>query len=255
MIKNSLEMIDAADVGIGANVLEGVGDQPPKLDLSTLPAVVVSGTTLVDFSTAQSPMVRASVSLAMLYASRVATVAMSKLVDSDEDDWLARYNQALAEVGFAVSGSTVVHSSFKKSNVAVHKAIIPFLTLAFGGGAAGALIIQALKSLQEMDAESPSPWVTLFDKQTRRFNLREMHFAAVSANEVETTIANAVARLNVDTGSTQILFFKLSKSNANFDSTTTRMTANNGLLAVNEPKLQAKLIKFIDDSIAGADVG
>lgn len=253
MIRNSLEMIEAADVGAGASGLEGIGDQPPKLDLSTLPPVVVSGTTLVDFSAAQNPVIRSSVSLALLYASRVATVAMAKLADSDEDDWLARYNQALAEVGFAVSGSTVVHSSFKKTNVAVHKAIIPFLTLAFGGGAAGALIIQALKNLQEMDAESP--WVTLFDKQTRRFNLREMHFAAVSANEVETTIANAVARLNVDTGSTQILFFKLSKSNANFDSTTTRMTANNGLLAVNEPKLQTKLLKFIDDSITGADVG
>lgn len=252
MIKSSLEMIDAADVGGRDDPFENV-DQPLKLDLSTLPPVVVSGTTLVDFSATNNPVVRSSVSLALLYATRVATVAMSKEADADEDDWLARYNQALTEIGFRVSGTSVVKSSFKKKNVALHKAIIPFLTLAFGGGAAGALIIQALKSLQEMDADSP--WITLFDKSTRRFNLSEMHFAAVSSNEVETTIANAVARLNVETGGTQILFFKVTKTSADFESTTTRMTANNMLLAANEAKLQAKLVKFIDEMIAGADVG
>lgn len=254
MITNTLELIEAADVGDIASPLEGVEGQAPKLDLSTLPAVVVSGTALVDFSGAQSPVVRSSVALAMLYASRVATVAMAKVADADEDDWLARYNQALGEVGFRVGGSTIVHSSFKKKGLEVHKAIIPLLTLAFGAGAtAGALIIEALKNLQEMDKDSP--WIKIFDKQTRRFDLHEMHFSAVSANEVETTISNVVIRLSVDTGTTQILFFKLSKTTANYDSTTARMTANNALLAVSEPKLQAKLAKFIDDSITGADVG
>jgi hypothetical protein len=252
MAFNPLEAIALADIGIGGlESLNEAPSAPPQLDLSTLPDVVVSGTTLIDFSAAKDVVVRSSVSLAMLFASRVATKAMQPGID-DEDDWLARYAQALAEIGFRVSGMSVVHSEIKKKNVAVHKAIIPFLTLAFGGAAVGPVIISVLKNLQEMDADSP--WITLFDKQSRRFDVSEMHFAAVSETATETSIRYAVARLHVETGQTRILFFKFSKTGAKFDSTSTTMTADIGLLAMIEPKLRERLLKIIDESITGADI-
>jgi len=249
MTRSPLEAIESLDLGIAP--LEGVEAPVSQLDLSTLPDVVVSGTALIDFSAAKDVVLRSSVSLALLFASRVATKAMKPDVD-DEDDWLARYTQALTEIGFRVSGMSVVHSELKKKNVAVHKAIIPFLTLAFGGAAVGPIILQALKNLQEVDENSP--WITLFDKQTRRFDVNEMHFAAVGSNDTDTTIRYAIARLHVETGETRILFFKISNTGAKFDSSSTLMTADNGLLATIEPKLQAKLVAIIDDSIAGADI-
>lgn len=249
MTRSPLEAIESVDLGL--DPLEGLEGPPPQLDMSKLPDVVVSGTTLIDFSAAKDIVLRSSVTLALLFASRVATKAMNPDVD-DEDDWLARYTRALTEIGFRVSGMSVVHSELKKKNVAVHKAIIPFLTLAFGGAAVGPMILQALKNLQEID--EGSPWITLYDKQTRRFDVSEMHFAAVSSNETETTIRYAIARLHVETGETRILFFKISSSGARFDSTTTTMTADNGLLATIEPKLKAKLISIIDDTIAGAEI-
>jgi hypothetical protein len=247
MVINPLESIEQGDVGVDAGA-EFLESNLPQLDVSKLPDVVVSGTTLIDFSAAKDATVRASVSLAMLFASRVATKAMTG--DDDEEDWLARYTQALTEIGFRLSGMSVTHSFLKKKNIAVHKAIIPFLTLAFGGAAVGPVILQALKNLQEVDADSP--WITLFDKQSRRFDVSEMHFAAVNATETETTIRYAIARLHIETGETRVLFFKLSSTKAQFDSSSTVMTADNGMLAVIEPKLKAKLLTIIDDAIAGA---
>jgi hypothetical protein len=251
MIHNPVSMIESADVGIPADITEAaeVG-APPQLDLTTLPDVVVSGTTLIDFSGSADVTVRSSVSLAMLFASRVATAANKE--GDDEDDWLARYNQALTQVGFRVSGHAVVQSRFKKKGVEVHQAIIPFLTMAFGGAAVGPVILQALQNLQEVDPDSK--WITLFDRQTRRFDVSEMHFAAVGSTETETTIRYAVARLHVETGQTNILFFKITSTTAEFESTTTSMTADNGLLAAIEPRLQAKLLAIIDDTITGAKI-
>ena len=250
MAHDPLKIIESADVGQPAEALEGLQEGPiPNLD--KLPDGVVSGSTLIDFSGAANPVIRSSVSLALLFASRVATTAVTP--EDDADDWLAHYTQTLSMLGFRISGYGVVNSKFSKTGVAVHKAIIPFLTIAFGGAAVGPIILQGLKSLQEIDPAQP--WITLFDRQTRRFDAHEMHFAAVSANETETVIRYAVARLHVAEATTQILFFKIDKASAEFQSATTTMTADNSLLAAAEPKLRDKLAALIASSIDAADIG
>jgi hypothetical protein len=248
-MRDPFSVIESAQIGgIEEAALEEVA---PSLNLDKLPDGVVAGTTLIDFSAVQSVTVRSSVSLAMLFASRVATTGLKE--GDDEDDWLALYTQNLGALGFRVSGMAVTRSSFKKSGVAVHKALIPFLTIAFGGAAVGPIILAGLKNLQEMNASDP--WIRLFDKQTRRFDASEMHFAAVSSSETETTIRYVIARLNVKTNGVQILFFRIEKANAEFESATTTMTADNSLLASLEPKLRAKLERIIDTTIAEADIG
>lgn len=222
------------------------------LDLDKLPPAVVSGTTLIDFSAVPSLSVRAGVSQAMLFASRVATKAMTKIENADEDDWLAAYTSNLAELGFSMTGSGVTKSTFKKTGLEVHKAIIPFLTIAFGGAAIGPIILAGLENLQKMNENTP--WITLFDSQTRRFEAQEMHFAAAASDAINTTIKYAVARLHVKTGTTSILFFKLSKADAEFESTTKSMTANNSFLALLEPELRAKLQSLSKKFIAEAEL-
>ena len=227
-------------------VREGEASTPP-VDLDKLPASVVSGTTLIDFSAVSSEPIRAGVSLAMLFASRVATKTAG-----DEDEWLASYTNSLGQLGFSLAGSSIVSSSFKKTDLAVHKAIIPFLTVAFGGVAAGPVILALLQNLQNVD--QGSPWITLFDQQTRRFNARELHFAAVSSNGTDTSVRYAIARLNIAMTQTNILFFRLTSAEAKFESSTTTMSANNSLLAVMEPDLRAKLGVMSHSFIAAAEL-
>ena len=114
--------IERADIG---SELESLGTEDNAVipvNLDKLPAGVVSGTTLIDFSAAPSPVVRAGVSLAMLFASRVATATTR--ADETPDEWLAAYTSNLGQLGFSVAGTAVVRSKFRKSGLRVHQAII-----------------------------------------------------------------------------------------------------------------------------------
>lgn len=247
MTTNPLHFVESADLG---GIEEAVAAAPatPALDLDKLPPAVVSGTTLIDFSQAPSPAIRAGVSEALLFASRVATTAMK--AGDTEDDWLAAYTTNLGKLGFGISGTAITKSSFKKTGVEVHKAIIPFLTIAFGGAAIGPIILAGLQNLQSINADQP--WITLFDHQSRRFDATEMHFAAVSSTDVETTIRYAIARLHYEMTTTSVLFFKVTKGAADFESATKTLTGNNSLLAVLQPALRAKLASLADSFIAEA---
>lgn len=205
------------------------------IDLAALPDAVVSGTTLVDLANVREPQVRSGVSLAMLFASRVAENSGAE----DPDSWLAAYQSALSKIGFSISGSAVTNSTIRKTNVAAHKALIPFLTTALGGAAAGPVLLALLNGLQEIDADAP--WITLFNRMTRRFDVSEMHFATALDVGIETEIRYAVARLEVDLRETQILFFRITKNSASFESLTTSMRINDHLVAMTEPLLASRL--------------
>lgn len=229
-------------------VTEAGTEATPPLDLNKLPSGLVAGNALIDFSAAPSVEVRSGVSMALLFASRVADAAMRD--GDDEDDWLAAYKTNLRKLGFAVPQSSLSISKFKKKGVFVHKAIVPFLTIAFGGAGIGPVILAALTHLQDIDKDKP--WITLFDRESRKFNTRETHFAAVSSEGSETVIRHVVARLSFEQHETNVLFFRVTDTTAEFESATTTMSANNSLLAVIEPRLRLRMESEMADFIAEA---
>lgn len=252
MQTNPKAFIEAADIGqISSLDVAGLGASPP-LDIDKLPPGVVSGHTLIDFTAVPYPDVRAGVSLSMLFASRVATQAV-KVNGGDEDDWLAAYTSSLGNLGFAVSPMSIVKSTFRKSGVEVHKAIIPFLTVAFGGAAIGPIILAALQNLQSMGENTP--WIRLFEQESKRFQVREFHFAAASSTSSDTSIRYAIARLNASATITSVLFLKVSQANADFESATTTLSVNNSLMAVVEGDLKLRLGQMVRTSIVNADIG
>lgn len=247
---SALKYIRTANIGeIPAKFELDAGAQPNAIDISKLPGGLVIGNTLLDVANVPSAEVRAGLSLSMLFANRVATHHPDA---KDVDSWLAAYQTSLGDLGFRLSGTARMNSQFHKLNVDVHKAIIPFLTIAFGGAAIGPIIISALENLHKMKEESP--WITLFDRETRRFSIQEMHFGAAVANGTETEIRYAVARLNVDLGQTQVLFFKVAKNSANFESLTTRMSVSNSLMSVVEDDLKTRLSGLIKKYIWSAKI-
>lgn len=211
-----------------------------KIDINALPETVMTGGTLLDVSTIEDPQVRAGLSLALLFANRVAHQDTNV---RDAEDWLAAYQGSLAKLGFRMNGTSFVQSAFRKRGVNVHKAIIPFLTAALGGGGLGATMIALLENLDQVAEDSP--WITLYDAETRRFSVQELHFAAAAQPGFEMEIAYAIARFDVEMDQTQFLFFKVSDANANFESMTTRLRCNTSLLAVLEDPLRQKLMAQI----------
>lgn len=250
-MQNPLEFVRTAkiDMGVAALEAEKSDDSLNAIDVNNLPEGLVIGKTLLDLSNVVSPLVRGGISLSMLFASRVATNDSSA---NDEDSWLASYQSALGELGFGLGGTARLNSSFKKLDVAVHKSIIPFLTIAFGGAGVGPIILAALENLGKI--ESGSPWITLFDREARRFSVKEMHFGAAIPAGIQTEIRYAVARLDVELGETKVLFFKVTKNTAQFESMTTRMVADNSLMAAMESELKLRLSKQIKHYVWSANV-
>jgi hypothetical protein len=128
----------------------------------------------------------------------------------------------------------------KGLNVAVHQAIIPLLTAVFGGPVTAPVVIMAvLKNLQSMDQESP--WITLFDQQSRRFNVSEYTFSVVQVSGGQVHVSMASARLDASFGTTQVLFFKLKKEEAAYQSASSKMSAQVDLLTELNADLKVKL--------------
>lgn len=212
-----------------------------EINLDNLPDGVISSNLLFDLSAVKDANVRSGLSLATLFANRYAT---AKAGTDDPDGWLSEYQNGLTKLGFALTGTARSRARFNKIGAVVHESLIPFLTIALGGAAVGPIIIAALENLKKTGAEN-SPWITLFERESKRLEIHEMHFAAALGGITNTEIRYAVARLNIEQARTQVLFFKITKDTADYESLTTSLTANNSLLAVYENDLKQRLQKHV----------
>jgi hypothetical protein len=228
------------------------------IDIDNLPTGIVTGSNLIQFPADASPELKSSVALSLLAAQRVAT---NDPVVLSPAQWLDRHNTVLQNLNWRNEGGGVAKSQFDSIDVAVHQAIIPFLTAAFGGAlGAGALILTALKQLQEM--EKDSPWITLFDRQSRRFDVTEYQFSVVQVIGDTVHLKLAAARLNASFGKTQVLFFKLKTQNAEFEQANQSFSSESTLLTEMNADLKVKLMAltkaFIrslpDDLLRGAAI-
>jgi hypothetical protein len=228
------------------------------IDIDNLPNGIVSGSNLIQFPAEASPELKSSVALSLLAAQRVAT---NDPVVLSPAQWLDRHNTVLQNLNWRNEGGGVAKSQFDSMDVAVHQAIIPFLTAAFGGAvAAGALILTALKQLQEMDKDAP--WITLFDRQSRRFEVTEYQFSIVQVVGDTVHLKMAAARLNASFGKTQVLFFKVKTQNAEFEQANQSFSSEAALLAEMNADLKVKLmtltksfIRSLPDDLLRGDAG
>jgi len=215
------------------------------VDIDNLPEGVVTGSNLIQFPKDASPEIKSSVALSLLAAQRVAS---NDTVIGTPQQWIERHNTVLTNLNWLVRGGGTVESEFKNINVAVHEAVIPFLTAAFGGAvAAGALILTALRQLKEMDKNSP--WITLFNQESRRFDVTEYQFSVVQVAGDQVTMKLASARFNASFGKTQVLFFKVTKQTAKFESASSDLSATSSLLIEMNDGLKTKLAGFTRDYI------
>lgn len=210
------------------------------IDINKLPDGVVSGSNLIQFPKEATPELKSSIALSLLAAQRVAT---KDSVVRTPQQWIDRHNAVLKDLNWLVEGGGKVEATTVNINVAVHDAILPFITAAFGpAAAAGSLILTALGQLKEMDKESP--WITLFDRQSQRFDVTEYQFSAVTLTEERVNLNLAYARFSASFGKTQVLFFKVKDQTATFESAKQSLSTSSSLLLEMNDGLKAKLAGF-----------
>jgi hypothetical protein len=104
----------------------------------------------------------------------------------------------------------------------------------------GALILTALNQLREMDKNAP--WITLFDRQSRRFDVTGYQFSVVQVVGDTVHLKVAAARLDALFGKTQVLFVKLKNQNAKFEQANQSFSAEAALLTEMNADLKVKLM-------------
>lgn len=232
--------------GFGIDTEGPVAAPLEYVDVDTLPTGIVTGSNLIAFDPATPNVIRSSVALSLLAAQRVATKDGGITTPKQ---WLDKHNEVLTNLNWVGDGGAVVESTLKGNNVAVHQAILPLLTAAFGPAiAAGAIILTALKQLQEMD--KGSSWITLFDRQSRHFDVTEYQFSAVDIQDGQAVLRIASARFNAAFGHTQVLFFRLKQENVQFESASGTFRTDTALLQGINGDLKAKLLGFSKAFIA-----
>lgn len=216
------------------------------VDINRLPDGLVTGSNLIQFPANANPEIKSSVSLSLLAAQRVA----SRDVTADTPDkWFKSHNEVLKNLNWLDEGGGSVEAEFNDIDVAVHEAIIPFLTTAFGGVAAGALIIAALNQLKTVGQDAP--WIKLFDRTSRRFKVSEYQFSVVEVIGDKVFLKLAAARLDAFKGLTQVLFIKVSKETAKFHQINKTYSAKTELLSQMNVHLMAKLSNLTNVFIQG----
>jgi hypothetical protein len=237
-------------VGAFPAAAEAQEETVTAVDINNLPNGIVTGSNLIQFPDEANATVRSSVALSLLAAQRVAA---ADPVIATPQQWIDRHNTVLRNLNWRIGEGGFVDSEFDNVNVAVHEAIIPFLVSAFGGVvAAGALILTALNQLKDMDKNSP--WITLFDRQSRRFDVTEYQFSVVEVAGREVRLRLAAARFNAAYGRTQVLFFKVANERAKFDAAKQILSADADLLTEMNDGLRAKLAGFTKAYIQGLPV-
>lgn len=207
-----------------------------SVDIDDLPTGIVTGSQMIAFPEEASAALKSGVALSLLAAQRVAT---NDPAVQTPDQWVKRYNAVLGNLNWIVEGSGSVQSSFESSDINVHKAILPFLTAALGGGATGGLILKAIEELAAIDKSAP--WFTLFESESRRFDVSEYHFVAVDTEEDRTVLRIAAARFGASYGRVQVLFFRIIDHSAQFDAANSILRADTGSLEAISDALKAKL--------------
>ena len=238
-------------VGAAAPPITSTPAPVTAVDINSLPNGVVTGGNLLQFPDAATPDLRASVALSLLAAQRVAA---NDPVVQTPDQWIQRHNTVLENLNWISVGGGVVTSNFSSINVAVSQAIIPFLAAAFGpAAAAGSLILTALNQLQTMDTSSP--WITLFDRQSQRFNITEYQFSIVEIAGDHVQLKIASARFDASYGTTQVLFFKITQQHASFQLGTGSYSSQMSLQEQMNGALKSKLAAYTNSYIQDLPLG
>lgn len=214
-----------------------------SIDLTNPPQSVAVDSALLDLSAITDPTVRSGLSLSLLFASR--RTAAENVTDADQ--WLASYLSELGQVGFQIAGVATSTSRLRRVDVGLHKAIVPFLTIALGGATVGPVLLALLNNLDSMNPDSP--WITLFSSEAKRFGVQEMHFGAAIPAGANVEIRYVVTRFDLQLDDVNFLFFKITNDVAQFESRTTTVSANNGLLSAVEGDLRTRLESMIKHRI------
>ncbi len=230
-----VHLINTLDIGPEPAATRSTDSTPPRA-IPVSDGLIV-GSNMLAFSGDIPPETRSAVSHTLLYAQEAAKADPAAL---NPDLWVERHDMLLRALGWVSAGGATHFTSYEKSGVSVHKAVLPLLTAALGPAAtAGALILTGLTQLQKIDEDKP--WITLFDRESRRFEHSEYRFVTVEQQGGSILLRLAALRFTAVAERFQFIFFKKKDTEIEFTIATRTLAADPAILASSESLLREKL--------------
>jgi hypothetical protein len=214
-------------------------DTPPLELKATEAQSLVVGSGLIAASVGVPVQVREDLINCTLFAQLAASGEVRDKTQIPE--WYNAYFRALTALGWAQSDTQFEEYEFKSKNAEAHKAIMQVLAALMGPGAAALVVVKAaLDALQSMNEDSP--WITLFDRQSRVGKSARFQVATAQADPGG-VIQIALCGFTLSTRSTltQVLFFKFNSSSTSLKYAAGKATIFEAALAGQRPAIAARL--------------
>lgn len=168
--------------------------------------------------------------------------------------WYDHYFDALSRIGFVMQDRGFAEYEAKGDTFEAHQAILDVASALLGASpSALALVKKTLDALQK--ASASSPWITLFDRESRSANTARFQVSLVSPDASAPFLVSILAfGLEAESTVTQVLFFKFSRNTVKLLHHSGKATIDAEVLAGVRDEVVARLRAFARDFFAGLDL-
>lgn len=168
--------------------------------------------------------------------------------------WYDHYFDALSRIGFVIQDRGFAEYVEKGDTFEAHQAILDVAsTLLAGSPAALVLVKKTLEALQK--ASMNSPWITLFNRESRSANTARFQVSVVSPDAAAPFLVSMVAfGLEAASTVTQVLFFRFNRNTVKLQHHSGKATINAEVLEGVRDDVVARLRAFSKDLFAGLEL-
>jgi len=227
----------------------GAEPVPPVTYTPDKEQTVAIGSQIAEFAADVPANIRPQVSNAFLLGHLAAN---REIQDSGggKSQWYARYVDVLANIGWLVESDMESVREISGSNAEVHKEIIPVLTAILGPAvAATTIVVTVLKGLADMDKDSQ--WITLFERESQRASANQFQISYASVDEGgNPRISLACFELDAKRSLTQVLFFKVSSTEANLRHFSAELGINSAVFNQVQGIVEERIGKYVSSFVA-----
>jgi hypothetical protein len=199
---------------------------------------IIAGSEVVSFTQSVEAEFRETISDSALIAQLAANAKFN--VEQDPIAWFDHYYSILGGLGWTTQTRDTAQYSIQKDGLEVHEAVLDVVNAFLGPIPGGAKLVEiALTSLKKMDEDSP--FITLFNKESERAQVGRFQFTLVR-QEGDSFLADGMSfGLKAKKKVTQILFFKMHKTEATLRRSLAKMSIGADSLEGLRPALKAKI--------------
>ncbi|NLD68692.1 MAG: hypothetical protein GX644_07725 [Limnobacter sp.] len=200
---------------------------PPPDPMADAPRAIAVGAQLAEFTDAVPAEQRSAIADCLLLAQLAANKAARP--EHDLEAWHDTYLRVLQNLGWLQGSMEFRRRAVDESSGDVHRAILPVLTAMLGpAAAASSMVVAVLDGLQSMNRDSR--WISLFDRASAHSRGAKFQLGLVDAEQGRLTLRLAAVAIDAMRQITQVLFFKLARSEA-------RLIVAQGELSVDAARL------------------